>query len=76
MRDTEEPLLLTLRLDGLSPKNSRDLSVFCYQEVGGDVVLSFTMLDAQIVLRGPMGVFPVGSAWETTAAVQCGDASL
>ena len=42
MRDTEEPLLLALRLDGLGPKTSRDLSVFCYQEIGGDVVLSFT----------------------------------
>ena len=75
-RDSEEPLLLALRLDGLGPKTSRDLSVFCYQEIGGDVVLSFTMLDDQLVLHGPMGAFPVGSAWETTEAVQCGDASL
>ena len=34
------------------------------------------MLDDQLVLHGPMGAFPVGSAWETTEAVQCGDASL
>ena len=40
------------------------------------MVLSFTMLDDQLVLHGPMGAFPVGSAWETTEAVQCGDASL
>ena len=33
------------------------------------MVLSFTM-------HGPMGAFPVGSAWETTKAVQCGNASL
>ena len=33
------------------------------------MVLSFTMLDDQLA-------FPVGSAWETTEAVQCGDASL
>ena len=70
------PITLAMRPLGALPKNSRDLSVFCYQEVGGDVVLSFTMLDDQIVLHGPMGVFPVGSAWKTTAAVQCGDASL
>ena len=75
-RGSEEPLLLALRLDGLGPKTSRDLSVFCYQEIGGDVVLSFTMLDDQLVLHGPMGAFPVGSAWETSEAVQCGDASL
>ena len=33
-------------------------------------------IDDQLVLHGPMGAFPVGSAWETTEAVQCGDASL
>ena len=53
-RESEEPLLLALRLDGLGPKTSRDLSVFCYQEIGGDVVLSFTMLDDRLVLHSPM----------------------
>ena len=37
--------------------------------------MSFTMLDNQL-LHGPMGAFPVGSAWETTEAVQSGGASL
>ena len=40
------------------------------------MVLSFTMLDDQLVLHGPMGAFLVGSAWETTEAVHCGGASL
>ena len=40
------------------------------------MVLSFTMLDDQLVLHGPMGAFPVGSAWETTEAVHCGGTSL
>ena len=33
------------------------------------------MLDDQLV-HGPMGAFPVGSAWETTEAVHCGGAFL
>ena len=40
------------------------------------MVLSFMMLDDQLVLHGPMGAFPVDSAWETTEAAHCGGASL
>ena len=49
--DDAEPEIFALRLAGLSPKTSSDLSVFCYQEVGGDKVLSF--LNSSMVARVP-----------------------
>ena len=36
--DVSDRSMYVLRLAGLSPRTGHDLSVFCYQEVGGDAV--------------------------------------
>ena len=74
--DDSEPEIFALRLAGLSPKTSSDLSVFCYQEVGGDEVLSFLSENGQLMLYGRPGTFPVGEAWDSSDSVHCGETCI
>ena len=51
---------------------ANDLSVFCYQEVGGDEVLSFLNDNGQLVLYARPGTFPAGTAWDGSDPIHCG----
>ena len=70
--DVSDRSMYVLRLAGLSPRTGRDLTVFCYQEVGGDSVLSFKSDQGRLLLHGQAGTFPVGAAWSTSDPVGCG----